>query len=647
MRTVDANWAALAATGNFRLETKVVIGGKEYTTITPPIVDRVGMSAPLSVGCCINSSLNFSIRTDDEIAESAAVEVLCRLTDGTAATVCSEWLTFGTFYIAKRGDKTNSGLVELECYDAMLKANTKYFPDTITESWPKPMSEVVEEIAELMGVTVDERTVIKTGDAYKVLYNSRHSAYQVLCYIAACHGGNFVITENNTLRLIPLVSAPSADEVPEGVLNVPAVLGSLVTGAPVTVTGVKLTNTDGTAFTAGTTDGAVLTVQSIPYAVQSIADDLLADYEGLRYVPFTAKKAIYDPAAELGDFVAIGDRVVSVLYAQTLTLNHGFRANIEAPTSQESTSEYPYPSLPSQIADDAARRVQSAIEMELDQITMEVTEEVGEDGEVVAARITLKIGHNSYSGLIKMEGNVQITGQLVADALYSMMGEIVDLSVSRLSTSRRIVRYLARDTSDDNFILVEGQSISFISGVTTGSTEQAVNPQGTPLYWEADPDTATLGDDGYPYIDGERIFMTTKETPWPVTVYSYTEGTKRHISFIDINGNGAYIPVDVYGQGDGTGANRGMVFKDTDEFTLGYVTSDRKAVKITMGNDGYLDLYGQRKPLKLDFSNFDNGSWTENLDGIVDDIVYNVTFDDAGRPVKIIDEVGHETQIVW
>lgn len=647
MRTVDANWAALAATGDFRLETKVVIGETEYTTITAPLIDRQGLDAPLAVGTCLTARLSFSVRTDDAIDDSASVEVLCRLTNGTAATVCSEWKSFGTFYITKRGDKTNSGLVALECYDAMRKANTKYFPDTITESWPRPMKDVVSEIAALIGVTVDERTVIKEGDAYKVLYNSKLSAFQVLCYIAACHGGNFIVTADNTLLLVPLVSAPSTAEGLESVVDVPAVLGSLVKGKTVTVTGVKMHSTRGVSYTAGTEDGAVLTISSNPYAVQSICDDLFADFNGLVYVPFTAKKAIYNPAAEPGDIVRISDKVLSVLYNQTLTLGHGFRADISAPSSNTSTGLYPYTDPDTQLAEDAANRVQSAIQMELDQITMEVTEEVGEDGEIVAARITLKIGHNSYSGLIKMEGNVQITGQLVADALYSMMGEIVDLSVSRLSTSRRIVRYLAKDKSDDNFILVEGQSISFISGVTDGSTEQAVNPQGASLYWEADPDTGTLGDDGYPYIDDERIFMTTKKTPWPVTVYKYVEGTKRHISFIDINGNGAYIPVDVYGQGDGTGNNRGMVFKDTDEFTLGYVTSNGQTVKVSMGNDGYLDFVGQRKPLKLDFSNFDNGSWVENLDGIVDDIVYRVSFDSQGRPTLITDEVGHETQIVW
>lgn len=60
------------------------------------------------------------------------------------------------------------------------------------------------------------------------------------------------------------------------------------------------------------------------------------------YFPYTATKALYDPAAELGDQVKIGDMVHSVMFGAKLTLDHNFRADIQAPNSEELSAEYPY-----------------------------------------------------------------------------------------------------------------------------------------------------------------------------------------------------------------------------------------------------------------------------------------------------------------
>jgi len=84
-----------------------------------------------------------------------------------------------------------------------------------------------------------------------------------------------------------------------------------------------------------------------------------------------------------------------------------------------------------------------------------------------------------------------------------------------------VVKYLAGDTSDDNFIRVAEQSLEFVAGIAKGTTEQARNPNGELIYWEADPAGASIGADGYPYANGERIFTTTKRSNWPVMVYQY------------------------------------------------------------------------------------------------------------------------------
>ena len=240
---------------------------------------------------------------------------------------------------------------------------------------------------------------------------------------------------------------------------------------------------------------------------------------------------------------------------------------------------------------------------------------------------------------------MDVSGQLSADALYSALGEIADLSVNRLSTSRRVVKYLAGDTTDDNFIRVAEQSLEFVAGIAKSTTEQAKNPNGELIYWEADPAGASIGSDGYPYANGERIFTTTKQTSWPVMVYQYEEQVKRAISF---QSDGQYYyPVDVFGAGDNNGKQRGYLVKRQNSLELTYETSTGKQLGLAARDDGYMDLMGLRKSTALDFSEWDKGNFAELVDGEKTPYRYTVAFDQQRRPIKITDNSGHATLIRW
>lgn len=664
MRAVDTAWAELAAGGQFRFETKLRIKGTEYTKITAPRISRPAMTAPLSVGGCYSSSLKVSILTEDEIESAAAVEVLCRLTNGTAATVCSEWVPFGTYYISNRSDKTVSGLISLECYDAMMKANAPYAAMSATTEWPVSQKYAVEEIAALMGVTIDPRTTINEGEDYVVYLDTTLSQWQVLCYIAACHGGNFVITETGALRLIPLVSATQAEGTEA--VSVLAVMGDLDNGHPTVVEGVQMSDSEGNTYTAGETEGTALKIENNPYACQQICRDLLDAYYGCVYVPYTATKALYDPAAELGDHIVIGDKVSSVLWSQDLTLDFSFRGDLQAARDEEVTGEYPYMSPVmlavkaevsrakseiKQTTDSITARVEDVdgratqIQQTVDGITLEVTEEAGADGQVYA-RIQLGIGPNKYSGYIQMTGNLEVSGQLSADALYAARGDIADLTVNALSTSRRILRYLARDLTDDDFVRIEGEKIEFVTGATTGATEQATLPSGLPIYWEADPDECELGSNGYPYYEGQRVFTTTAQTDWPVYVYAYTENVKRSTYFTPIDGiNSA---VDTFGVGDENGNNKGWIIKDVEGLKFIYRDRSGNDIGIMMSYTGFLDIFGQRRASFYDFSELPFGKIYEMVDGIEREYSYSIERDGSGRPIKITDDLdGHVCTVKW
>ena len=132
-----------------------------YTDISAPVIDRATMSGSLAVGNVVSASLALAVRGAVNLPRSAAVIVEVRLNDGETA---SEWLPQGTFYISRRARDPVTGLLALECYDALLKANAVWAPSA--GAWPRTMATVTAELAALLGVALDSRTVIPTGAAY-------------------------------------------------------------------------------------------------------------------------------------------------------------------------------------------------------------------------------------------------------------------------------------------------------------------------------------------------------------------------------------------------------------------------------------------------------------------------------------------------
>lgn len=414
---------------------------------------------------------------------------------------------------------------------------------------------------------------------------------------------------------------------------------------------------------SGSDTGRTLTALQ-PDGTNAMAAAILAKVSGYKHVGYEGSKALLDPAVELGDAVTV-DGLYVPLVALDMTFDPLLAPDISAPDADELDDEYPYKSptqrqiernmaktrsLITKTSEEINLKVEgidgrvSNINQTVDGIRLSVTSASSPDGQTTAT-ITLKVGPNNYTGYIKLDGNVDVSGQLSADALYAAFGEIADLSVNRLSTSRRVVKYLAKDTTDDNFIRVEGQSLEFVAGIAKSTTEQAKNPNGELIYWEADPAGASIGLDGYPYANGERIFTTTKQTSWPVMVYQYEEQVKRAISF-ESDGQ-YYYPVDVFGAGDTNGKQRGYLVKRQNSLELTYETSTGKQLGLAARDDGYMDLMGLRKSTALDFSEWDKGSWGVLLEGVKEMLDYGVTLNSAGVPVKITYPDGTDCPIYW
>ena len=434
------------------------------------------------------------------------------------------------------------------------------------------------------------------------------------------------------------------------------------TGDIFQVTRVNLNVDSDHYYTAGNDNGQAIEV-TCPWGTQVMADSILASIQGYQYQPYAAENALLDPAAEIGDAITVGG-VYSVISTVDTVFDRACASSISAPGYDEIDDEYPYESngqkeidrkfaqtrsLISKTSKEITAEIEatdgrvSELELTVGSITLSVSQPI-ESGGQSYVEISLTVGQNTSKGYVRIDGNVDISGTLSAQALYAALVDIAQLTVDSLATSTRIPLYLAGDQGDDNYIRIQGQSIQFVTGSTAGATEQATDPTGAELYWDQDISDASIGSDGYPYVDGARVFTTTEQTSWPVMVYVYTEQIKREITFESIGG--MYTPVDIFGAGDQNGRRKGTLIKGPTSMELMYTDALGNEIGVKLSDDGYTDITGLRKPTALDFSGWDSGSFSETVDGDVTE-TYQVTFDSAGNPITITDSVGHKTTITW
>jgi hypothetical protein len=353
MQTTSQTWKTLWASGNAHMETVAVIAGTTYTEISNPVISRAVMQNNLSVGNAVSASCVFSVRTSNSIPRSAEVQIKVRLTDGVTT---SEWLTKGTFYISRRSVDPVTGIITLECYDALLKANadmpallpwTTQDGDVVTTnsgewlyfsaSYPRSMDDLLNDLLLILGFELDARTVINTGAIYTIdSVDAGMSIHDVLCKIAAANGGNWIITPENKLRLVPLISAAGAHTSANAV-QVNGVIGEIGVGTSGTITGVRY-DVSGQKILVGADTGIVLDAD----VSAAVAQALYTKVNGYTYQSYSLNGAIYDPAAEIGDYVNRLDNVHSVLYIENATLGAAYRGAISAPEPGELADEYPY-----------------------------------------------------------------------------------------------------------------------------------------------------------------------------------------------------------------------------------------------------------------------------------------------------------------
>ena len=97
---------------------------------------------------------------------------------------------------------------------------------------------------------------------------------------------------------------------------------------------------DETDITVGDDYGRTLEFTN-PFGTQQMAVDLLAKLRGFQYQPYTASGALLDPAAEIGDGIAVKD-LYGGMYTRVRMFNRLMKADISAPHDEEINHEYQF-----------------------------------------------------------------------------------------------------------------------------------------------------------------------------------------------------------------------------------------------------------------------------------------------------------------
>lgn len=621
-------------------------------------------STPTIGGCCAATFECTIFEASSNVPRMATVIPSYRLVNGSTT---SEWITLGTFFIDTRSVNKSTGALSLFCYDRMLMADgvggASYADVTGFDEWPQSMSNVVNEIASIIGVTVDSRTSISFGNGYMVEFPNDYTMREVLGYIAVAHCGNWCITPDNKLRLIPLTGG-------NGSFNLGSATASLKASDPLAAySGVTVYWADEDAYTAGTDTGTMIEADC-PWATQDTADGMLTAISGYSYQPYTASGAFADLALELGDSLTVGlpnQTVTGPCFSIDITCDVIEAMDISAPGEAEVDHEYPY-------TDYVNRSLKRRVGLGQPYYGVTISRKNGMEIKRSDGASEALFNSDVFSmraiidGVMKdriyfdpVKGDYVFEGALGADAvftdsLYAELGDIAELTVDRLSTSKRVRLYNLRNTSDDNFLEIQDNYLRLITGTVifesgTPLTEQATNRYGNPLYWSEIP--YSINSQGYPLDeDGNQIYATTDQpTPgegetlddYKVLVYRYAELTKAELAFVDESGT--YVPMLIMGAGDNYGRTQGTLHKSANSFDIGFVDVNGNEMGIRMNSYGYMDLEGLRRATEIDFSNFELGNFTETVDGNVM-YFYNVQFDVNGDPVRIYD-AEHGTDIVW
>lgn len=210
-QTTSDLWKTLLEEKNTQREYAFDINGTWYgpEVEVSHSVDN-GLYENFGIGNAACAKLTISLYADN-ISRAATIKRFIRLTNGDQV---SEWLPSGVYFANRRS--VDDGYWTVEAFDVMRKAEQPWNPDQSLH-FSLSMPDAAAEFARIMGCELDPRT--KLNPAYTIDYpasdpeseepvNNNYTIRQELQWIAASHGGNWIVTGEGKLLLIGLGEEP-------------------------------------------------------------------------------------------------------------------------------------------------------------------------------------------------------------------------------------------------------------------------------------------------------------------------------------------------------------------------------------------------------------------------------------------------------
>lgn len=207
MQTTSALYQALILDPTARKQVQIVIAGVTYgedQIVSLSTTSGLFIEDTMGIGGAVAKEIDLVLRQPGNIPRMAQMIPSYRLIKGTQA---SEWIQKGIYYIDTRSVDEVTGVMAIHGYDDMLKAEQVWEPAQSLE-FPMTMVQAVNVIAQLMGVTLDPRTVL--NQSYTIDYPANnYTLRDVLRYIAVANVGNWIITDDGKLRLVSFGEIPA------------------------------------------------------------------------------------------------------------------------------------------------------------------------------------------------------------------------------------------------------------------------------------------------------------------------------------------------------------------------------------------------------------------------------------------------------
>lgn len=501
MQKRPKGWETARDDPNHIGELLVTIDGKPYAAqdIVSCEIERNLLENTAEVGNATAAVLTLEISQGEAIPKRAKVVVQYRLMLDDART---DYIPKGTYWINTR--EKDGRYLKLTCYDAMLMAQQDYLGDVTADDWPQQETACVTEIAQRIGVEIDPRTQIGTGDNHQVSMPVGRTMREVLEQIAAANGGNWCITPAGKLLLVPFAGTGDV---------LPAVSGAPDCGDVQAITGVRVVRNDtDTPLLAGDETGTVLEVEN-ENGTQALADELAQKLVGLPYAPYTCDQRYIDPVAEAGDKITVGS-VACVAYNIKESLGPSHYADLEAPAEAgELEEEYPYQNAAERVKKQLGTVTASVAEIRKDQKSIEAevkktTETVAQNTQdIEAARKEAAEKSEAAANAAKKYADDKLLEYSTTEevkSLVSQTAENITSEVSKTYATTALVEKTGEDAQAAANEYTDGQLVRYS---TTEETKSLIDQRADSITLNV---TKTVTDTVTKEVDGKLEDYSTK-----------------------------------------------------------------------------------------------------------------------------------------